>query len=256
MAADRFQQRIEAGQSAFGVLLNYPSPEIVEALGHLGFDWVSIDAEHGPLTLETCDHLVRAAQAAGITPFVHVPSHEPWELNRYLNTGASGLLVPHVASKATAETIVSAAKFAPIGTRGSGSITRAAGYGVRWSPAEYAARANAETRLFGLLEDAEALESTAELVGVAGFDGFVVGPGDLSNALGVPGQVSHPRVVEAVDRLSAAVLAAGKLLCRILRNPDTALDDARGLMDQGVQMITLPFSLVLIRGARDLVGLR
>jgi len=239
-----------------GIFVNYPAPALVELAGHIGYDWVFIDAEHGPLDLETCEHMVRAAETAGIVPIIRLPKPDPDLVHRYLDTGAMGILVPHLSSAAVAQEMVQATKFPPQGRRGAGSRTRAAGFGYHMTAPEYAEWSNRETVIFGILEDVSGYEAISSILAVDGLDGLVVGPSDLSQSLGVPGRTDDQRVVDAVADLTRAILASDKMLIRVVTNASTAVDDARRFRDLGVPMIAEPFTGLFARGARDILAIR
>lgn len=256
MRQNTLRGRYRAGRPAFGVTVAFPSPGIVELLGYLGFDWVFLDAEHGNLTDDACEQMIRAAEVTGITPLVWLPQADDHVIQRYLDLGALGIVVPHLSSRAAAEAAVAAAKYAPQGRRGSASATRAADYGLRFTPGEYAAWANAATLVFGVLEDAEVLQTLPELLEVAGLDGFVIGPGDLSHSLGLPGQVGHPRVQAAVDEITRLVLASDKALCRLVGGSANLAEEVNALVQQGVPLIAQSFLTLARRGAQDFLKLR
>ena len=117
-------------------------------------DWVFIDAEHGPTDLETCVEMVRAAECSGVVPIIRMPYPDPQLVNRYLDTGARGVLVPHMHEPKLAEAIVQAVRYRPLGHRGAGGNTRAARYGVMGHQ-RYVRHAN-DNLVFGILEDTEA----------------------------------------------------------------------------------------------------
>lgn len=248
------RQRLADRAPLFGLFVNYPSPALVELAGRIGYDWVFIDAEHGPLDLETCENMVRAAETAGIVPIVRMPNSDPLAVNRFLDTGAMGVLVPHLSSAAVAREIVDAAKYHPMGHRGAGSRTRAADYGFGAGATDYAAWANAETMIFGILEDEGVQSDLDAVLEVDGLDGFVVGPSDLAQSLGLPGKTDHPTVLDAVDRISQRVLRSGRTLCRVLTRTSTSVEDAKRFVDMGVPMIAEPYTGLFARGARDILA--
>jgi 4-hydroxy-2-oxoheptanedioate aldolase len=250
------KQRLAAHSPLLGLFINYPSPALVELAGHIGYDWVFIDAEHGPLDVETVEQMVRAAETAGVVPIVRLPQPDPSLVHRYLDTGAMGILVPHLSSVEVAKDMVDAAKFPPHGHRGAGSRTRAADFGFRMTAADYADWANAETVIFGILEDRSGFDQLTEILSVEGLDGLVVGPSDLSQSLGVPGQTAHPKVVELVDAITNQVLASSKVLCRVMTNASTAISDLKRFQALGVPMIAEPFTGLFARGAQEILALR
>ena len=106
------KQKLLKGEVVYGVFVTIPAPRVVELCGIAGFDYVIIDAEHGPMDFGVCENLVRAAEAANITPLIRVPSHEPKTILRYLDIGALGIMAPQVNSASDARAIVSAVKSA------------------------------------------------------------------------------------------------------------------------------------------------
>jgi 4-hydroxy-2-oxoheptanedioate aldolase len=167
-----------------------------------------------------------------------------------------GILVPHLSSVEVARDMVDAAKFPPHGHRGAGSRTRAADFGFRMTAADYADWSNSETVVLGILEDRSGYDQLPAILSVDGLDGLVVGPSDLSQSLGVPGQTTHPKVVELVDAITKQVLASSKVLCRVMTNASTAVTDLRRFQAMGVPMIAEPFTGLFARGAREILALR
>lgn len=256
MRQTRLRERLAAGQTCFGLFVNFNSPAFIELAGLAGFDWVFLDAEYGTLNEADCEQMVRAAETVGLTTIIRLPYPDPRLINRFLNTGAMGVLVPHLRSREVAEEVVAYAKFAPRGRRSSSSVVRAADYGLGMPDAEYSPWANEETMVFGILEDREAVENLPEILAVDGIDGFIVGPGDLSHAYGVPGQWQHPVVQQAVEQMTAQVLASNKHLCGIVANPATMLETTRSLIDRGIRMIAIPTSVFVAHTAQQLSALR
>lgn len=231
------------GRVAVVSFVNVPSPAVVELVCHLGADLVILDGEHGPMGFETLEQMVRAAQSAATPTLVRLPYADPRLVNRSLDTGASGVLVPHIDSVEVAEAVVRAAKFAPEGNRGAGAVSRAGRFGV-WSPdTPYAAWANDNTLVFGILEDPHVAVVLDEVVAVEGFDGFSLGHSDLSHALGLAGQVHHPEVETILDRMTDAVLNLDKMLIRVARGDEQqAMADVAAYRARGVGIIGVPFT--------------
>lgn len=253
---NNLKRKCRAGETAFGVSVNFACPALVEMAGALGFDWVFVDAEHGPLDVETCEDMVRAAETSDITPIIRLPFRDPRLVNKYLDTGAGGVLVPHLCSREAAEEVVAAAKYYPAGKRGAGSGTRAAYFGQRFSAPEYAKWANEETMIFGILEDQETMGNLSEILKVEGIDGVMFGPSDFSQALGHPGETEHPEVLEAMNRVTQMVLASDKLLIASLRSPATAAEDAQRLIDMGVPMLATTMTGLIAASAKKILDLK
>ena len=201
MNTNTMKAKLKAGQPVFGVQVDADWPELVEVLGHVGFDWVFLDAEHGPLSEATIVQMVRAAETAGITPVVRVPRNEPETILRYLETGVAGIVVPQVNSGEEARRIVQAVKYPPVGARGIGA-SRASGYGFKFGGGEeFRRRANAETIIIALLENVRGVENLDDILAVDGIDVVFVGPADLSASMGGEIGFEVPAVRKLVDEV-------------------------------------------------------
>jgi 4-hydroxy-2-oxoheptanedioate aldolase len=243
------KRKLAAGETVFGVFVSIPSARVVELCGIAGFDYVVIDAEHGPIDVAVCEEMVRACDVTGMTPVVRVPSHDPKVIGRYLDVGAMGVMAPQVNSLKDAQTIIDATHYAPIGRRGLGP-GRAAMYGLGEPLREYAPNENDEMLVIVQLENIAALDELDELVRLPEIDAFEIGLADLSASMGFPGQSSRPDVQEVVGKFVAAVLGAGSVI------GDTANDaeSARELWDQGYRMLDCGFESYSVGLLRGLVG--
>ncbi|MDP6040580.1 MAG: aldolase/citrate lyase family protein [Candidatus Latescibacteria bacterium] len=210
MKTNRMKARIKAGVPAFGVSIMIPSPQIVEIVGGLGFDWILIDCEHGNISLETAEHLALAAEASGVTPIARPKSNRADDILQLMDRGIQGVQVPHVNTAEDARRAVEAVKYHPMGTRGLGGGTRAAGYGLTQTVDEYVEVTNNETLVCVQLEDAEAIENVDEILEVENIDVFFIGPNDLSQSMGYPGNPKEPVVAEAINSTFEKIRAAGK----------------------------------------------
>ncbi|MFM1652539.1 HpcH/HpaI aldolase family protein [Brevibacillus sp. B_LB10_24] len=184
--------------TVFGVFIGFPSTQLVEMAAYNGFDTVVIDNEHGLLSAENVEHMVIAAELAGITPLVRVVSSEPGEILKALDRGAHGVHVPQIDTKEEAQRVVEAVKYPPAGKRGAAFSMRAAKYGT--IPVhEYLDQANRETLVCIHIESAKALHNVKEILSVPGIDMVYIGPTDLSVSLGFGGRMDHPEVLKAID---------------------------------------------------------
>ncbi len=176
-----------------------------------GFDALYLDMEHSPLSLETVSAICVAAPGFGITPLVRPPGHSADWIGRALDAGAQGLIVPHVNSAAEAEGIVRAARFPPIGRRSVMGPGPAIGY--RALPLrEINAQLDAATLLVCMIETPEGVEAADAIAAVPGVDVLLIGSNDLCTEMGIPGELRHPRLREAYERVAAACRAHGKVL--------------------------------------------
>ena len=210
MKKNPMKDKLRAGQPAFGVSVMIPSPQIVEMIAAAGFDWVLIDCEHGTIGLESMEQMVMAAEASGITPIVRPQSNSAADILMAMDRGAMGVQIPHISTAAAARGAVQAVKFHPQGARSLAAGTRASGYGYRGSMGEFTESANRETLVCIQIEDEEALPNIDEILRVEGVDVFFIGPSDLSQSMGHPGDPKAPRVAKAIDETLAKIVAAGR----------------------------------------------
>ena len=210
MRQNTMKRKLRSGEPVLGVSMMIPCPQIVEMIGKLGFDWVMIDCEHGGLSLESVELMIMAAEASGLVPIVRPQTGHPDAIAQVLDRGALGVQVPHVSTADDARRAVESARHYPLGQRGLAAATRAADYGFGLSMADYVQQANEETLVCVQLEDAEALQNLEAIVQVQGVDVFFVGPSDLSQSMGYPGQPNAPAVRAAISRAFADIRAAGR----------------------------------------------
>jgi 4-hydroxy-2-oxoheptanedioate aldolase len=217
MRKNPLKVKLRSGQAMVGAFCNLPSPATVEMLGIMGYDFAIIDAEHGPIDVEACEHMIRAADASDIVPVIRVAVNLPQNILRYLDAGALGVQIPMVNTREETERVVASTKYPPEGKRGL-AATRASGYGVGMGLPEYARMANEETLVVVQVETREALANVEEIAAVNLVDVVFLGPTDLSAALGHPGQATHPEVMTAIERAGNTILGAGKAAGTIARD--------------------------------------
>lgn len=211
MQENTLKQKLEAGKAVFGVMITFPSPPVVEMLGCLGFDWVLIDNEHGSITVDNSEDMVRAAELSGIAPIVRPVGNKPEIIAPFLDRGAWGVQVPHVNTAEEARAAVDAVKYYPDGRRGIFSRSRPAGYGFSGSTSDYVKEANRNTLVCLMLEEVEAIDNLEELVTVPGVDVYFIGSGDLSQSMGYPGQQTHPEVQAQMEKGVKIIRDAGRI---------------------------------------------
>jgi len=200
-----FRERLRGGETLIGTLLNLPSAAIAEVLAAAGFDWLFIDGEHGPIDSRELVSILQAVDR-DLACIVRVPSLEVGAIKRALDMGAAGIIVPQVETEAEAATAVRFARYAPQGERGMG-LARAHRYGFGFS--DYITNANDEIAVVVQAEHARAVDNIERIARVEGLDAIFLGPYDLSASLGHPGDISHPRVAEAIDHVTRTCQAAG-----------------------------------------------
>ena len=207
-------------------------PAFIEIMGHAGCDFVIIDLEHGPNSVQTAQNLIRAAQVADTLPIVRVKENTPSIIGEVLDIGAGGIHVPQITSAEDAKEVMELAKFAPEGMRGVCRFVRAADYSSM-DKFQYFKEANEAIVVLGL-EGTEAIEKLDEIISVEGIDIIFVGPYDLSQSLGVTGQIDHPliaeKVVEIVNKCALKGIAVGNFVENI--------ESAKKWRDLGVKYIS------------------
>ncbi len=203
-------------------MLRFPDPGAAEIMVLSGVDVVIIDQEHYPFNIEQIERIVRAVQSFGGECMVRVQNSEPTRIALTMETGISGVLIPHVETYEEAMTVVNAVKYAPVGTRGFCPITRAAAYGMRMSPSEYAAFANENTSIILMAETKKGLENLDKILTIPEVDGIAIGPSDVSASYGFPGQPEHPIVKAAIDGGARKVIESGKCLSALGYTPEAA----------------------------------
>lgn len=207
--ADAVRDAWARHEAVVGPFVQLATPASVEIAALAGFDLVAIDLEHGPFGVEVAEQMVRAADARGIATFVRVLANRPELIAAALETGASGVLVPHVDTVEEARATVAAARFHPAGERGLGPTARSASYGADGGQA-YFERSNRSIIVGLMLEGGSAYADLDGFLELEGADLIMVAPYDLSQSLGVPGEVTHPRVIATIEDVCSRVIASGK----------------------------------------------
>ena len=210
MRTNRIRQRLAEGEVALGGNINIYSPELVELVGAMGLDWVFIDCEHGSMNETEVTNMVRAAELYDMTPVLRVPANVPHVILRYLDLGVMGVVIPHLDNKEEAEKAVQAAKYYPLGARGSnygGGRNNSYGIGMS-SVRDYYEASNRETMVIALIESEDAVRNIDEILSVPGLDVSWLGPADMAQSMGFPEQSV---IDEACDRVMEATAQAGKI---------------------------------------------
>lgn len=239
MTAPNLRQQLRAGETVVGTFQTIPSPMVTEIIGLAGLDFTILDQEHGPLTASDSIALSAAAENAGMTPVVRVRDRSPGEIQRAMDLGGA-VEVPQIESLAHAEATVEAARFSPLGERGLSPYVRAGDYD---GGAEYTDRRNEEQAVIVHVEGQSGVEHVEEILDVEGIDVVFLGPYDLSQSLGIPGQVRDERVESQM-----------RTVCQRAAETDTAVgtfaDDpemANLWLDAGVQFLALSVDAPIIR---------
>jgi 2-dehydro-3-deoxyglucarate aldolase len=241
-----FRRRLLAGEKLYGTMVTLPSPEVVEVLCALGFDWLFVETEHAPLLPDAVQDIVRSAR--DVPCIVRLSRGDEISIKRALDAGAAGIMVPQVNSAAHARLVVSYAKYAPMGSRGIG-LNRASRYGLDF--ADYLAHANEGTTVVVQAEHVDAVENIEEICAVEGVDAVLVGPYDLSASMNRTGRLDDPEVQAAIAHVRDTCLARGMRLGFFGVTPDLVVPRA----EEGYNLLCCSTDISLFAGgARHLLG--
>ena len=248
MRANMVRQKLVRGEVVMGMMHFTASPMLVEVMASAGLDFFIIDLEHSPIDLEMVAHLVRAGDAAGISPLLRIPGVDPGLVKKVLNLGVQGIVLPHGTEKSCAE-LLRAVRYEPEGLRGSCPAIRQANYGEPKNWKEFQDQANREILIIPLIEDPAMLDNFESLAATPGLDVFFLGPFDFSVAAGVPGaSFDNPIMAGAIDRMVAIARKHGKyVMTSVGDRIDTKV--GQGLLRQGVRMISYSADALVFRRA-------
>jgi len=229
---NRLKIKLAAGEPALGCSLMFPSPQIVEMLGYAGFDWILLDCEHGSLSPADVEVMSIVAAAAGITPIARPRTNSASEIQTVMDRGVLGVQVPHVNTADDARRAVNAVKFGPSSIRSLAAGTRPDKWGFGGKMADFTAAANAETLVCVQFEHPQALDNIQSILQVDGVDVFFIGPSDLSQSMGYPGNPAAAPVADAIASALNTIVAADK----VPGMPATS-DNVARLIGSGVRYI-------------------
>lgn len=201
MKTNTVRAKLKRGEPAVGTWLTLPDPTAARLMAQVGFDWLTVELEHTPTNLETAAQSFTAIAGSGCVPLARVPWNTVENIKRVLDTGAWGVVVPMVNSRAEAEAVVAAARFAPLGQRSIGGQLHAANFDT--DPATYYARANDEILVVLMAEHVKAIEAAEEIISVPGIDVIFIGPNDLTNSMGKKPvfESNDKQFTDAVERI-------------------------------------------------------
>lgn len=204
---DPLKQRLATNEATVGSWVTLGHPSIAEIMARAGFDWLVIDAEHSVLDYGDIQRLIQVIEPHGVAPLVRLTSNHPDQIKRVMDAGAHGIMVPMVCDAGDAEKAVAAMHYPPRGNRGVG-LARAQGYGHSFQA--YRQWLDEQGIVVVMIEHASAVEQVEAILATPGVDAYIIGPYDLSGSLGVPGELDHPEVTDAIERIRQAGEAAGK----------------------------------------------
>jgi 2-dehydro-3-deoxyglucarate aldolase len=235
------RERLRSRDRVFGAWTSLGHPSIAEAFSGAGVDFVGVDLEHSTISQEQAQRIMAASQAGGAACLPRVSSHNAEQVKRLLDSGADGIIVPNVSTPEEVAAIAGWLKYPPAGVRGFG-VSRAQGYGRDFDA--YVSTWNERSVLILQIESAAAAQDIGALLAHEAVDGVMVGPYDLSGSLGVPGRLTHPKVLAACRSVVAACHRAGKACGTQLIEPDA--ENVAGAFDAGYSFVVLSSDVFLL----------
>lgn len=241
---------LREGKPVIGATITVASPDVAAHAANMGFDFLWIEMEHSPITLETARNMILATRGLKAVPFIRVPVNELWTAKRALDTGALGVIFPFTSTPELARQAVAACRYSPEGKRGSGPGLAS----FRWpAPEGYHKFANKNVMVIVIIEEGRAVDKVEEIAAVPGIDVMFIGTSDLSFSLGYGDQPGHPAVQEAIQKVVAAAKKHKIPLGRPSGNPDQIkkfieegftffqASSELGLMSAGARRLLEPF---------------
>jgi len=227
-----FRLKLLSKSPLFGPFMKSLDPAFIEIAGLSGFDYVILDMEHGPVSTDRLGDLIRAASVSGLTSIVRVPEISEQAIGKALDLGACGIQIPRIENADEAERAVYLSKFYPKGERGMCRFVRAAGYSS--IPRTRYFQESNESLLILQLEGKEALNNIDEILEVKDIDILFIGPYDLSQSLGIPGEVKNPLVRNAMLSIASKAKQRGKAIGTFVDD----MESAKFWADTGIQYIS------------------
>lgn len=204
MRQNYVREKLKRGEASIGTWLSLPSTTAAGLMARSAFDWLTLDLEHTPTSFETAAESFAVIAACGKVPLARLPINSVENIKRVLDCGAYGVVVPMINTRAEAQAVVAAARFAPVGQRSIGGQLHAANFETDAST--YYARANEEILVVVMLETKQAVQNAEEILSVPGIDAYFIGPNDLHNSLGKPPafESDAPEFLDALEKIKAA----------------------------------------------------
>lgn len=230
----KLKKRLQAGETVIGPFVIIPSVPLVDTLGYAGMDFCIIDTEHGPISPQSATDLVIAAQGAGVAPIIRVGDNDERLILRSLDVGADGVQVPQINNVDDAKRVIHAAKYSPMGARGLSVFTRAGDYFANQGVG-HTDRQNEETMIVVHIEGQRGLNNLDEIMTVDGIDVLFLGPYDISQSLGMPGDVRNPIVEAALKEAAGKARAKGRAVGSYAKD----VEMGKWLIDLGVQYLSI-----------------
>jgi 4-hydroxy-2-oxoheptanedioate aldolase len=232
--------KLRRGEVAVGTLCTTSSTLLAESLGHAGYDYLIVDLQHGENNLGNLQGMLQAVSATPAMPMVRVPANVPVYIQRTLDLGAYGIVVPLVDTRADAEAVVASVRYAPTGGRSWGPVR-----GALYGGPDYFTQSPDELLVIVMLETAAGLRNARDILRVPGIDGCFIGPNDLSIALGKAPELAQ--LPDAVEAAIAAILATTRETGKVGGIQCFSVESAKARIAQGFRFISILSDLRMAR---------
>jgi len=204
-----------------GTFSKITDPAVAEIAGYAGLDFIIIDLEHGPGTVQQSQNLIRAAEKAGSFPVIRVDDNDEKKILRALDIGAKGVQVPGISNREQAEKLVEYSYYNPIGARGVCRYVRAAEY-TNLKKEEYFSKSNEEIITIAHIEGEEGINNLDDILMVEHLDILFIGPYDLSQSMGIPGEVDSPKLLRKMEEVVEKSIEKNKIVGTFVETPESA----------------------------------
>lgn len=242
---NKFKTALIESRPQVGLFLALASSYTAEVCAASDFDWLLIDAEHGPNDLSSVLHQLQAAAAYDVECMVRTPNSDPDTIKMHLDIGVMNLMVPMISTADQARKVVDAVLYPPAGRRGIG---HALGRASRWGrDGDYYERWAEDVCLVVQIETAEGMANLNDILAVDGIDGIFVGPSDFAASLGHPQDISHPEVQAAIDQVIATTVSHNRIAGTITTDETAALD----YFSKGCVLVAVGADSLLLANATD-----
>jgi 2-keto-3-deoxy-L-rhamnonate aldolase RhmA len=239
------KHKLREGRPVFAATVTVNSADVAAHLATAGFDFLWVEMEHSPVTLESLRNMVLATRGLPAQIFARVPVNEIWTAKRVLDAGVSGVIFPFTSTPELARQAVAACRYPPLGSRGSGATLAK----FAWPDAHrYYDSADENVTVIAIIEEARAVERIDEIAATPGVDVLFIGVSDLSFSLGLRGEQKDPRLHEAI----AKVVEAGRRHGRFVGRPAGSPQQARKFFEQGFRLFQGPTDIgLMMAGAQQ-----
>lgn len=243
-----FKQKLNDKKAVCGIFSKTNDPMIVEAVGKSGMDFIILDNEHGPNSIRELLPLVMASKLTGMSPVVRVGELSQIEIQRTLDLGIDAIQIPQINTRDDALKVIEFCKYFPLGKRGVCRYVRPADYSLK-DKKQYFAEQN-EVAIIIHIEGKEGLEAIDDIISVAGLDVIFIGPYDLSQSLGIPGEVENPILLDEIKKIVDKCKAKNMHVGIFTEN----VEGARKYIDMGVKYISYSVDVgIIATSCKDIV---